>query len=363
MLDNLLESSTRTWNEEDLWLAVLTRDAAWDDFFVYGVFSTRIYCRPTCSSRRPLREKVSFFKTCDEAEAAGYRACKRCHPRQTSPDALTAGLVIRARQLIEEQPEAAFSLDELSRQVGLSPSHLHRLFKQSTGLTPHQYAAAFKLNRFKDEVKTGADLTTALYNAGYSSSSRLYEKASDRLGMTPATYRRGGAGLVINYTVVNVYLGLMLLAATPKGLCALYFGGDETELKDSLQKEYPAASLARNETPLKDWLYRLLRYLDGEPVELNLPLDLQATAFQQRVWQELRRIPAGETRTYAQVAAAIGQPAAVRAVANACAGNPVGVVTPCHRVIRSDGGLGGYRWGIERKEALLAQERRFSKKE
>jgi len=363
MEQNLLEVVPRARDEEDFWQAVLTRDARWDGVFVYGVRSTRIYCRPTCSSRRPQREKVAFFMDCDEAEAAGFRACKRCHPRQVSTETMNAALVQQAIRLIEAHTGDDPSLSELSQQVGVSPSHLHRLFKTSTGLTPHQYAEAQRLNRFKHEVKDGADLTTALYNSGYSSSSRLYEKSARHLGMTPAAYRRGGAGKRINYTLVKVTLGLMLVAATEHGLCALYFGSSGEELEKALQAEYPAAERVRNEAPLKDCLDRLLRYLDGEPLELDLPLDLQATVFQLRVWQELRAIPLGETRSYSQVAEAIGRPTAVRAVARACAENPVGLVTPCHRVIRSDGSLGGYRWGLERKEALLAQERRFSKKE
>ena len=249
-------------------------------------------------------------------------------------------------------------LDELGRQLGVSPYHLHRVFKQVTGLTPHQYAAALRLEQFKTNVKEGEQVTPALYGAGYGSNSRLYETAASRLGMTPASYRRGGKNMDIRYTFIECSLGRMLVAATHRGVCAVSFSDDEDALLEFLKGEYPAASLRRDDTFLKDQVCALLDYLGGIHPALELPLDLQATAFQMRVWEELRRIPYGETRTYSQVAASIGRPKAVRAVANACAANPAVLVTPCHRVVRGDGSPGGYRWGEMRKQALLALEQK-----
>jgi len=356
-MDKNLLLTPLTLEQESFWRAVQERDAAFTGVFVYAVRSTGIYCKPGCSSRRPRREQVVFFHTCDEAEAAGFRACRRCRPRQTlSVDAQTE-LVQRACGLIDASPEEPPTLDALSRTLHFSPSHLHRLFKAVTGLTPHQYAAGQRIRKLKSSLKSGDDVTTALYGAGFTSSSRLYERAAGRLGMTPAVYRRGGAGMHIRYTIVSTYLGRMLIAATLKGICAVSFGEQEAELEDLLRSEYPAASFERDDGALQAWAAALVEHLQGERTALALPLDLQATAFQLRVWEELRRIPYGQTRTYAEVAQAIGQPHAIRAVGRACATNPAVIVTPCHRVVRSDGGLGGYRCGIERKQALLARER------
>jgi AraC family transcriptional regulator, regulatory protein of adaptative response / methylated-DNA-[protein]-cysteine methyltransferase len=322
----------------------------------YGVRSTGIYCRPTCPARRPQREQVSFFTSCEEAEAAGFRACRRCHPRDSISADLKVDLVQRACQLIDASSEGGLSLDQLSQALHLSPSYFHRMFKSVTGLTPRQYGTGKKVARFKAQVKSGQDITSALYEAGYSSSSRLYEKASTQLGMTPAAYRRGGKGIEIFYSTYDSPLGCMLVAATQQGICAVSFGEQDAELEHFLAVEYPAATLQRDDSFLEIWRNALLEYLNGKRWRLDLPLDVQATAFQLRVWEELRKIPYGETRTYAEVAQAIGQPQAVRAVANACAANPVVLVTPCHRVVRSDGTQGGYRWGMERKQKLLSTE-------
>ncbi len=355
-MTTLISQSIPVLDDEARWQAVQQRDERFNGVFVYAVRSTGIYCLPTCPSRRPRREQVVFFSSCEEAEAAGFRACRRCRPREALTQDQRVEVVRQATALIEADPEASPSLDELSRQLHLSPSHLHRLFKAITGLTPHQYVAGQRLSRFKAGVRAGRDVTTALYDAGYSSSSRLYESAADHLGMTPASYRRGGQGLSIRYVIVETFLGRMLVGATERGICAVSFGEEDERLEAFLRAEYPAAALQRDDVALGAWVRALVQHLEGRLPRLELPLDLQATTFRLRVWEELRKIPYGETRTYAEVAQAIGQPKATRAVANACAANPAAIVTPCHRVVRSDGQPGGYRWGAERKRALLARE-------
>jgi AraC family transcriptional regulator, regulatory protein of adaptative response / methylated-DNA-[protein]-cysteine methyltransferase len=266
-------------------------------------------------------------------------------------------VIEKAMQVIDANVDATLPLDALSQELHISPSHLHRLFKSATGLTPRQYAAGQRLEKFKAQVRGGQPVTQAMYEAGYSSSSRLYEGASERMGMTPAAYRRGGQGMDVHYTIVDTYLGRMLVAATTQGICAVSFGDEDGNLETFLRSEYPAASLSRDDTSFKVWVDELLKNLEGAQPRLVLPLDLQATAFQLRVWEELRKIPYGETRSYSEVARAMGEPKAARAVANACANNPAAIVTPCHRVVRSDGQPGGYRWGMPRKQALLARER------
>ena len=352
--DNL--TSTTDWTEEQLWQAVQQRDARFVGRMVYAVRSTGIYCKPTCPSRRPLRENVFFFQTINEADAAGFRPCRRCHPEETLAQDEQVALARRACALIDASPEQPPSLEVLSRELHLSPSYLQRIFKSVLGFSPRQYAANQKLTAFKRHIRAGSDVTTAMYAAGYSSTSRLYEGVTQRMGMTPASYRQGGAGKQIHFTFVQTYLGKMLVAGTDKGICRVSFGQDEPGMVTLLRTEYPAAELLQDDTNLAAAVNMLVKHLEGSQPHLALPLDLQATAFQLRVWEELRRIPYGQTRTYAEVAQAVGKPRAVRAVANACAANPVVVVTPCHRVVRSDGSLGGYRYGVERKQALLSQE-------
>jgi AraC family transcriptional regulator of adaptative response/methylated-DNA-[protein]-cysteine methyltransferase len=345
--------------EKDIyWQSLLAKDARFVGIFVYGVRSTGIYCKPTCPSRRPGRQQVEFFPSCEAAEAKGFRACLRCQPRamETARDPRIE-LVLRVCRFIEEQMDAAPSLETLGKELNVSPHHLQRTFKNITGITPRQYAAAHRLKQFKLRIKKGEGVTSAMYTAGYGSSSRLYERASEQLGMTPATYRRQGEGMKIDYTIVDSRLGRLLIAATTRGVCAVSFGTRDEELVAALVAEYPAAHIRLDEHPPGDWVEALLRHLDGVQPDLALPLDVQATAFQQRVWEELRRIPYGTTRSYKEVAQALGQPAATRAVARACATNPVALVTPCHRVIREGGEPGGYRWGLERKAKLLEQER------
>jgi AraC family transcriptional regulator of adaptative response/methylated-DNA-[protein]-cysteine methyltransferase len=297
---------------------------------------------------------VAFYPNPDAAEAAGYRACKRCNPRQA---AASAEIVRAACEWIAAHLDESFSVNDLAQAVQISTPALGRLFRSALGVTPRRYAEGLRLEKFKTQVKGGQDVTSALYEAGYSSSSRLYEHAGRRLGMTPAAYRRGGRGMEIRYTVVETALGRMLVAGTERGVCAVSFGKDDSALEAFLGAEYPAAARTRDDAALGDWARVLVEHLAGTRPQPALPLDVQATTFQLRVWEELRRIPPGQTRSYAEVAQAIGEPQAVRAVANACAANPAVLVTPCHRVVRSDGSLGGYRWGVERKRALLEREK------
>jgi AraC family transcriptional regulator of adaptative response/methylated-DNA-[protein]-cysteine methyltransferase len=339
------------------WRAVQTRDATADGSFVYAVRSTGVYCRPSCPSRLPRREQVVFFPLPEAAEQSGFRPCRRCRPRQVTAQDRHVELVRQACRYMEANLESPLTLTALGRHVGISPHHLQRVFKRITGITPRQYADACRLGRLKSRLKHRRTVTMALYEAGYGSTSRLYERAASQLGMTPAVYKRGGQGLQIRYTVVACPLGQLLLAATERGICALTLGDVEKTLEVILRAEYAAAAITRDDVGLKPWVQQILDHLHGQQPHLDLPLDVQATAFQWRVWQELRAIPYGSTRTYREVAEAVGQPTAARAVARACATNPVSVVIPCHRVVREDGGLGGYRWGLERKEALLAQEK------
>ncbi len=347
-------------DEETRWQAVRTRDARFNGIFFYGVRSTGIYCKPSCSSRRPGREQVRFFDSCEAAEGDGFRACLRCRPREIGAAAARDNqleMVKSACRLIEAQAEGMLSLDALGRQLNVSPHHLQRTFKSVTGVTPRQYTAAHRLEQFKASIKEGMDVTGAMYEAGYGSSRALYEKATERLGMTPATYQRGGKGMNINYTIVNCHLGRLLVAATERGVCAVNFGDDDSELQSSLANTYPAAIIHHDETHLHDSVNALLRHLEGLQPRLDLPLDVQATAFQLRVWEELRKIPYGATASYGEIARAIGRPGASRAVARACSTNPVALVNPCHRVVREGGNPSGYRWGQERKLSLLEYEK------
>jgi len=337
------------------WEAVENRDSTADGTFVFAVRTTGIYCRPSCPSRRPKRENVQFFPQPDEAEKAGFRACMRCQPREDVGP--LAEMVEKARRYIEENLDAPLTLEELGQQLNVSHYHLQRSFKRVMGISPRQYAEAQRLSRLKTNLKEGDNVTTALYEAGYSSSSRLYERAPAQLGMTPATYGQGGKGAKISYAVVHCSLGQLLVAATERGVCFVSLGDDINTLEATLHKEYPQAEISRNDSGQAQWVNKILGYIEGHKTSPELPLDVKATTFQWQVWDKLRAIPYGETRSYAQVAKAIGQPTAVRAVARACATNPVALVIPCHRVLRQDGHLGGYRWGIERKEKLIAEEK------
>lgn len=348
-------------NNPELWTAVISRDASRDGSFVFAVRSTGIYCRPSCPARRPRRENVRFFQLPEAAEQAGFRACRRCHPRRARGSNPHIELVRRVCHLIDEHNEELPTLQTLSAETEVSPHHLQRTFKEVMGITPRQYAESRRLTEFKSKVRTGASVTEAMYDAGYGSSRGLYEKSSAHLGMTPATYGRGGKGMRIIYTIASCSLGRLLVAATERGICSVALGDSEAELSAGLFAEYPNASIDSKDTSISPslnlWLEKVLAGLNGQSPSIDLPLDIQATAFQWRVWEELRRIPFGETRSYQQIAEAIGKPKAVRAVASACAGNHAALVIPCHRVIRGDKGLGGYRWGMERKKKILEQER------
>jgi len=348
------------------WHAVLARDARLDGRFVFAVRSTGIYCRPSCPSRRPRREQVLFFARPEAAERRGFRACRRCRPGDAVNGNPQAALVRRTCRAIDEHlrenSEGAPSLADLSAKTGLSPHHLQRTFKRLMGISPRQYADAKRVGVLKTQLRKGDDVTTALYEAGYGSSSRLYERANGQLGMTPATYRRGGQGMQIGYTIVDSPLGRLLVAATKRGISALYLGDSDAKIESALRHEYPNAEVHRDQNGMGNWVRTILKHLRGLEPRLDLPVDVQATAFQRRVWEELRAIPYGSTRSYSEIARAIGHPKANRAVARACATNPVSVVIPCHRVVREDGHLGGYRWGLNRKQALLEQEHRMAER-
>ena len=351
---------TAVMNNPELWNAVVSRDASRDGTFVFAVRSTGIYCRPSCPARRPRREQVSFFQVPEAAEQAGFRACRRCHPRRAQAGDPQIDLVRRICHAIDEHDEEPLTLKTLSTETGVSAHHLQRTFKNVMGITPRQYAESRRLDQFKSRVKDGASVTDAMYDAGYGSSRGLYEKSSARLGMTPATYGRGGQGMRIIYTIAACPLGRVLVAATERGVCSVALGDSDSELTASLFAEYPNASIDSRDTAISPslnlWLSKVLEHLSGKSPRIDLPLDIQATAFQWRVWEELQRIPLGATRSYQEIANAIGNPKAVRAVAGACAGNHAALVIPCHRVIREDKGLGGYRWGLERKRKLLEDE-------
>lgn len=340
-------------HEDTYWQAVLTRDTRSDGAFVYAVHSTGIYCRPSCPSRKPQREQVTFFAQPDEAQQAGYRACRRCQPDTFSPESELTQQVCR---YIELHLEELLTLAALGTAVHSSPFHLQRMFKRVMGITPRQYTEACRMGQFKSQLKEGVPVTDALYDAGFRSSSRLYERTPAQLGMTPTTYRKGGTGMNIAYTIVDSPLGRLLVAATNKGVCAVSFGDDDATLEKTLLHEYPAATIARDGADIREWVNAILRYLNGQQPGLDLPIDVQTTAFRWRVWKNLQTIPRGSTRSYSEIARELGQPQAARAVAQACATNPVALIVPCHRVVHANGDPTGYRWGQERKQKLLEQE-------
>jgi len=341
---------------DDQWQAVLARDVNSDGKFVFAVSSTGIYCRPSCPSRRPRKENVSFFRTPDAAEKSGYRACLRCRPKAMGANRQTE-MVKAVCRYIEQHLDEPITLARLGSEFHQSPFHLQRSFKAALGISPREYADSCRLNQLKANLQAGHSVTRAMYDAGYSSSSRLYERTASQLGMTPDKYRRGAIAAPIRYTVADSPLGRMLVAATDKGICAIQFADSDDELEHGLRHEFPFAIRRRDDGALQTWKQNLLRQINGQRLNTSLPLDIQATAFQRRVWTYLQSIPAGATRSYAQVAQAIGQPTATRAVARACATNPVAVAIPCHRVVRTGGEMGGYRWGLDRKKALLDLER------
>ena len=337
------------------WDAVTARDRAMDGVFFYAVLSTGIYCRPSCPSKRPDPENVVFFRTREAAARAGFRACKRCKPEADGRRDANSDLVEKVCRYIDAHADAPATLAALGRAVGLSPSHLQRTFKATTGITPRAYAESRRLQNLKAGLRRGHSVTRSLYDAGFGSSSRLYERASSKLGMTPLRYSKQGSGIEIRYTVAETPIGRMLLAATPKGVCSIQFGTADRPMEEALRGEYARAEIVRNDRELSGWVRAVRERLRGESLH-ELPLDIRATAFQRLVWEQLQAIPYGATKSYSEVAKSIGHPKATRAVARACATNPVAIAIPCHRVVRENGALGGYRWGIARKQKLLALE-------
>ena len=343
--------------EESRWSSVLARDASADGSFVYAVRTTGVYCRPSCPSRRPRRDSVVFYAGPDAAELAGFRACLRCHPRANAPVPPGLDEVRQACAFILRHADAPLTLAKVAAHVGLSPFHLQRTFTRLVGISPRAYQDAVRAGRFRDDLRHGAPVSGAVYDAGYGSISRVYERRPTGRGMTPAAYRRGGKGIAVTYTVVDSAVGRMLVAGTRAGICAVKLGDRDERLEQELRREYPEASITRDQSALGGWVRAILDGVDASRPHTDLPLDVQATAFQWKVWRYLQSIPPGETRSYGDVAQGIGKPSAVRAVARACATNPVCLVVPCHRVIGKDGSLTGYRWGVARKKQLLDRER------
>ncbi len=343
---------------DERWQAIRNNDPAYENAFTFGVKTTGVYCRTTCRGAPVLRKNIVFFDEIAQARAAGYRACKRCRPDEGGPHSRAVAVVTQACGLIDSNPDEPLTVAALARAAGVTDHALRRSFELVLGITPRQYAEQRRLERFKDGVRNGHDVTSALYESGFGSPSRLYESSDAHLGMTPGQYRRGGAGAHITYAIAGTPLGRLLVAATDNGVCRISLADDDESLETALRKEFPLAAQAKDTGPLSRWVAIVAGIVCGESSGeiTDLPLDVSGTAFQRRVWEALRRIPRGETRTYSQIADEIGQPTATRAVANACAKNPTPVVVPCHRVVRTDGGLGGYALGIDRKKKLLTQE-------
>ncbi len=340
---------------EEKWQAVLSRDPTADGHFIYAVLSTGIYCRPTCSSRRPLRKNVEFYANPAAAEVANFRVCQKCGPQGVSAAEKEARLIARVCQQIQSS-DVSPSLNELAKAVALSPSHLHRRFKLNMGVTPKQYAIALRSNRLREGLAKADSVTSAIYGAGFNSHARFYASSSKMLGMTPTEYRRLGRGAKIHFAVGLCSLGSVLVAASERGVCAITLGDDPEELLCDLQQRFAQAEILPGEEQFNRWVSRVVGFIDAPGTKLDLPLDVQGTVFQKRVWQALTEIPVGSTASYSEIAERLGDPRASRAVAGACAANPLAVAIPCHRVVRVDGSLSGYRWGIERKRTLLESE-------
>ena len=337
------------------WAAIVARNPAADGQFFYSVKTTGVYCRPSCAARPARPENVQFHASCEDAERAGFRACKRCKPNQPPLVEQHAAKVTEICRLIEAA-ETAPALDELASKAGLSPYHFHRVFKAVTGLTPKAYAVAHRANRMRTELDRSGTVTAAIFDAGYNSNGRFYEKSDEVLGMTPSNYRAGGANTAIHFAIGECSLGSILVAASQRGVCAVLLGDDPDALARDLQDKFPRAHLIGGDKAFEQIVAKVVGFVEAPGVGLDLPLDVRGTAFQQRVWQALRKIPVGTTASYSDIAKQIGSPSAVRAVAQACAANMLAVAIPCHRVVRNDGALSGYRWGVERKRALLDRE-------
>jgi len=343
-------------SDEACWEAVLGRDARCDGHFYYSVDTTGIYCRPSCPAKRPKRAHVRFHDTVEKAEAAGFRACKRCRPGQPSLAAQHSARIAQACRMIEAA-DTPPPLAALAAAAGLSPYHFHRLFKAALGVTPKAYASALRNKRVREGLPQTTTVTEALYDAGFNSSGRFYATATEALGMSPRTYRDGGDGTEIRYATGTCSLGAILVAATDKGVCAIFLGDAPQDLVVELHERFPRAALAEGDAGFAALTARVIATVEGPSAQIDLPLDIKGTAFQLRVWEALRRIPPGTTASYAEIAASIGAPEAARAVAGACAANKIAVAIPCHRVVGADGTLSGYRWGVARKRALLGKEK------
>jgi AraC family transcriptional regulator of adaptative response/methylated-DNA-[protein]-cysteine methyltransferase len=333
----------------------MSRDASADGAFVYSVKTTGVYCRPVCPARRPRRKNVAFHASCSEAERAGFRACRRCRPSEQRPSDRTAQVVSQACRTLEESDRTP-SLDSLAQQAGLSRHHFHRLFKAHTGVTPRAYAEAVREQRLRSMLLGKETITSALHAAGYASSSRFYEASMQRLGMTPRAYRNGGEGETLRFAVGECWLGSVLVAMSERGVCAILLGDDPDGLAKELQDRFSRATLIGCDEEFERVVSQVVAFVEHPDAGLKLPLDIRGTAFQRRVWEALQKIPSGSTVTYRELAAAIGSPASARAIGQACAANRLAVAIPCHRVVRTDKSLSGYRWGVERKARLLARE-------
>ncbi len=355
MMEAMMSDHAVATADDRRWARVLARDRTADGELWYSVATTGVYCRPSCPSRTANPENVSIHDTLAAAKATGFRACKRCNPDGESREAEHAALVARACRIIE-QGEAPPTLSDLAEAVGLSAGYFHRLFKAVTGLTPKDYAAAHQAGRVRESLAEGQTVTATIYEAGFNSSGRFYEKASGMLGMTPSQYRAGGANEEIRFAVGQSSLGSILVASSAKGVASILLGDEPETLVHDLQDRFPKAQLIGGDADYEQLVARVVGFVEAPNIGLDLPLDVRGTAFQQRVWQALREVPAGETVSYAQIAGAIGSPRAVRAVAGACAANNIAVAIPCHRVVRNDGSLSGYAWGVERKRALIERE-------
>ena len=347
--------AARTTTRDPRWAAVVARDAAADGSFYYSVRTTGVYCRPSCAARQPRPENVAFHATRADAERAGFRPCRRCKPDQASLSVQHAATIARACRLIEESDEAP-DLAMLAANAGLSPFHFHRLFKSIAGVTPKAYAKAHRARRVRSQLGASASVTAAIYDAGYNSNGRFYAESEQLLGMKPSEYRAGGANAAIRFAVGECTLGSILVAASERGVCSILIGDDPGKLVRDLQDQFPKAQLIGADKAFEQLVAQVVGFVEAPALGLNLPLDIRGTAFQQRVWQALRDIPVGATVSYSELAARIGAPKAVRAVAQACAANTLAVAIPCHRVVRNDGALSGYRWGVARKRTLLERE-------
>jgi AraC family transcriptional regulator, regulatory protein of adaptative response / methylated-DNA-[protein]-cysteine methyltransferase len=340
------------------WKSIVERDVSADGQFVYSVATTGVYCRPCCAARLPRPENVGFYATCAEAEKAGFRPCKRCKPNQPSLAQRNAAKIAQACRLIEKCEDPP-SLATLAAKVNMSAFHFHRTFKAVTGLTPNDYVAAHRSKRIRAKLERSPSVTDAIYDAGFNSNSRFYESSNEVLGMTPTSFRAGGANTEIHFAIGECSLGAILVAQSERGVCAILMGDDPHRLVQEVQDQFPKANLIGDETRYADLVAKVIGLIENPTFGLDLPLDIRGTAFQKRVWNALTEIPVGTTVTYAEIAKKIGEPKAVRAVAQACGANSLAVAIPCHRVIRNDGALAGYRWGVERKRTLLDREARI----